>query len=73
MVAGLPGENMSEPNIIGAYDEIAPFYETYSSKRQHYLDAIDDLVIEHFESASRWLDIGAGDGRRLEKIRKRTS
>ena len=62
---------MSEPNIIGAYDEIAPFYESYSSKRQQYLDAIDGLVIEQLSAGSRLLDIGSGDGRRLAKIKEK--
>lgn len=63
---------MPDSDIISAYDAIAPHYEEYSSKRQAYLDAVDELVIEQLESATRWLDIGSGDGRRLSKIKART-
>ena len=63
---------MPDPDIIRAYDAIAPLYEEYSSQRQAYLDAVDELVIEQLESASRWLDIGSGDGRRLAKIKARS-
>lgn len=61
---------MPESNIIGAYDAIAPLYEEYSSKRQAYLDAVDELVIANLDSKTRLLDIGSGDGRRLAKIRE---
>ncbi|MBT8437928.1 MAG: methyltransferase domain-containing protein [Gammaproteobacteria bacterium] len=62
---------MSKSNIIGAYDAIAPLYEEYSSKRQAYLDAVDELVIEQLGADARLLDIGSGDGRRLAKIKQR--
>jgi SAM-dependent methyltransferase len=61
-----------EPNIIGAYDAIAPLYEEYSSKRQRYLDAVDELVIAELTPRMRLLDIGSGDGRRLAKIVRRS-
>lgn len=60
---------MTEPGIIGAYDAIAPLYEEYSSQRQAYLDAVDELVIGNIRPEHRLLDIGSGDGRRLAKIR----
>jgi len=62
---------MPETNIIGAYDAIAPHYEEYSSKRQAYLDAVDELVIANLSPETRLLDIGSGDGRRLAKIKTR--
>ena len=62
---------MDESNIIRAYDAIAPLYQEYSSKRQAYLDAVDELVISNLSPKFRLLDIGAGDGRRLKKIRER--
>lgn len=52
-----------------AYDAVAPMYEEYSRSRQAYLDAVDGLVIEQLRPGMRLLDIGAGDGRRLRKIR----
>ena len=70
MAAGRLGKGiMSESNIIGAYDAIAPLYEEYSSKRQAYLDAVDELVIANLGPDTRLLDIGSGDGRRLAKIK----
>ena len=62
---------MDESNIIRAYDAIAPLYQEYSNKRQAYLDAVDELVISNLSPEYRLLDIGAGDGRRLRKIRER--
>lgn len=59
---------MSESDIIGAYDAIAPLYEEYSKNRRQYLDAIDTLVIGELNPDVRLLDIGSGDGRRLAKI-----
>lgn len=60
---------MADSNIIGAYDAIAPLYEAYSSKRQAYLDAVDELVIANLLPQYRLLDIGSGDGRRLAKLK----
>lgn len=60
---------MPRSTIIDAYDAIAPLYEEYSSKRQAYLDAVDELVIANLSPEIRLLDIGSGDGRRLAKIR----
>lgn len=72
-MAGLPGSRtVAEPEIIGAYDAIAPLYREYSKKRQAYLDAVDRLVIDNLEAGSRLLDIGSGDGRRLAKIMQAT-
>lgn len=57
-------------DIIKAYDEIAPHYKKYSKKYKLYLSKIENLVIEHFNKSPKWLDIGSGDGRRLNKISK---
>ncbi|MFO0388295.1 MAG: class I SAM-dependent methyltransferase [Alphaproteobacteria bacterium] len=58
----------AQQNTLAAYDAIAPSYAEYSSTRQAYLDAVDQLVIEHLKPSARLLDIGSGDGRRLKKI-----
>lgn len=60
---------MKETNIVEAYDAIAPLYEEYSSKRQAYLNAVDELVIGNLAPGIKWLDVGSGDGRRLAKIK----
>jgi SAM-dependent methyltransferase len=62
---------MQKSNIVDAYDAIALHYEEYSSKRQAYLDAVDELVIKNINPTLRWLDIGSGDGRRLAKLKQR--
>ena len=54
---------------LDAYNAIAPVYGEYSKNRQAYLDAVDNLVIGRLRAEMRLLDVGAGDGRRLEKIR----
>lgn len=54
---------------LEAYNAIAPIYGEYSKGRQAYLDAVDGLVMGRLTAGMRLLDVGAGDGRRLEKIR----
>lgn len=61
---------MKESNTVDAYDAIAPLYEEYSSQRQSYLNAVDELVAKNIAVDSRWLDVGSGDGRRLAKIKQ---
>lgn len=58
----------AQKNTLAAYDAIAPSYAEYSSTRQSYLDAVDQLVIDRLKPGMRLLDIGSGDGRRLQKI-----
>lgn len=61
---------MSKRGTLEAYDAIAPVYSEYSSNRKSYLDTIDSLVISRLSPDMRLLDIGAGDGRRLLKMKK---
>ena len=56
-------------STLEAYNAIAPVYTEYSKNRQAYLDAVDNLVICKLKPEMRLLDVGAGDGRRLEKIK----
>lgn len=58
---------MSE--TLDAYDAIAADYEEYSESKKLYLDAVDTLVLENIPDGTKLLDIGAGDGRRLAKIK----
>jgi SAM-dependent methyltransferase len=59
----------SRNSTLEAYSAIAPVYDEYSNKRQAYLDAVDVLVISNLKPEMRLLDVGAGDGRRLLKIK----
>ena len=59
---------MVKKDTLAAYDAIAPVYAEYSSKKEAYLNAVDELVIGNIADGVRLLDIGAGDGRRLKKI-----
>lgn len=61
---------MSVHGTLEAYDAIAPAYSEYSGNRKPYLDAVDELVISRLSPDMRLLDIGAGDGRRLLKIKE---
>ncbi len=61
---------MNNDITLAAYDAIAPVYAEYSSNKQAYLDAVDDLVMSRLSADMRLLDIGAGDGRRLAKIKQ---
>ena len=54
---------------VEAYDALAPAYEDYSNKKQPYLDAVDQVVMGYIKPGGRLLDVGAGDGRRLAKIK----
>lgn len=58
----------AQANTIKAYDAIAPLYAAYSSKYRNYLNAVDQLVIDRLAPGVRLLDVGSGDGRRLQKI-----
>lgn len=58
----------AQTNTVKAYDAIAPLYAEYSSRYQSYLNAVDQLVIDRLAPHKRLLDIGSGDGRRLQKI-----
>ncbi len=55
-------------DTLQAYDAIAPVYAEYSSEKEKYLNAIDNMVLKNIKNEARLLDIGAGDGRRLQKI-----
>lgn len=61
---------LNSDQTLKAYDTIAPFYDEYSSKKTNYLDSIDQLVCNKIKKTDRVLDIGAGNGRRLQKIIK---
>lgn len=54
---------------MDAYNAIAPVYSEYSKSREAYLNAVEGLVIRNLAREMRLLDVGAGDGRRLEKIK----
>jgi SAM-dependent methyltransferase len=55
-----------------AYEAVAPLYGEYASKKSSYLNAVDDLVCSYIHKDQRLLDVGAGDGRRLRKIKDKT-
>lgn len=61
-------EKINPKRTIESYDAIAPVYKEYSKKRKEYLTAIDNLVIERLRANMRILDVGAGNGSRLNKI-----
>lgn len=50
------------------YDFIAEDYEDYSNRRSEYLESIEQIVTSYLIPKTRLLDVGSGDGRRLEKI-----
>jgi SAM-dependent methyltransferase len=54
---------------LDAYNAIAPVYSEYSKGRRAYLEAVEGLVIGRLKAGMRLLDVGAGDGRRLETIK----
>jgi 2-polyprenyl-3-methyl-5-hydroxy-6-metoxy-1,4-benzoquinol methylase len=45
------------------YDALAPHYRAYALKRESYLAAVDDFILEYIPSgAKQMLDVGSGDG-----------
>lgn len=52
-----------------SYQDLAPFFRSYSESRADYLEAVDKIVVESFpRGAASLLDVGAGDGVRALKI-----
>ena len=54
-----------------AYDQLAPHYRAYSSKRERYISSINSLILQYAPTgANSLLDVGAGDGVRAVLIAK---
>ena len=52
------------------YDSIANNYKNISSNKQKYISSVDKLVIKHLKNKNNILDVGSGDGIRLERIKE---
>jgi SAM-dependent methyltransferase len=52
------------------YDELAPWFRSYSERRRAYLSGIDELVVPRLRGTSL-LDVGAGDGVRARRLARR--
>ena len=50
------------------YAEFAPWYREYASKKEAYLQSVDDFIKADANGKRSIIDIGAGDGTRLLKI-----
>lgn len=54
---------------VAAYGRVAPFFPDISRQRKRYLESINQLTVARVPSGSRsLLDVGAGDGKRAQKI-----
>ena len=53
------------------YDSLAPHFREYADRRRAYLDAVDELVAEGIRGRTL-LDVGSGDGVRIQRIARRT-
>ncbi len=53
------------PSSNEIYKNLAPFYRTYSNKRQAYLDGVDAQIIPYIFDQKTLLDLGTGDGFRI--------
>jgi len=61
---------MERERILSFFDELAPYYDEFSLKREAYLSAVDRIIIEKMTDtgSKRMLDIGSGTGTRALKI-----
>lgn len=50
------------------YTQFAPKYSTYAAGRKPYLARINQLIAERIVKGGQLLDVGAGDGERIEEI-----
>lgn len=50
------------------YAEFAPWYREYALKREAYLRSVDNFISADANGKRSIIDIGAGDGTRLQKI-----
>jgi len=65
----MPSAASEQLDVIAAYDQLAPRYEAIRTERSAYCDAIDRLIVANLpKHPSSLLDVGAGDGRRGEKV-----
>ena len=60
------------PSSNETYDAFAPYYRKYSQKKADYIKAIDALILGNLpRNIESVLDIGCGDGIRLEALLKK--
>lgn len=60
---------MTKSEIL--YNRLAPYFSSYSKRKQLYLDSIDKIVVKLIDKkGTHMLDVGAGDGVRGNKIFK---
>lgn len=58
--------------MSASYDALAPHYRDYARGKAAYLQAVDDLILQHLPaSPERVLDVGAGDGVRGNSLARR--
>jgi SAM-dependent methyltransferase len=66
-VSADPADEVLDP--VAAYDLLAPIYAEISAGRRRYLRSVEDLIVSRIPAGSRrMLDVGAGDGRRAQRI-----
>jgi len=53
------------------YNTMAPFYDEYRSRKQNFLNSIDEIIISYVKNVDIMLDIGSGNGKRGYKISKK--
>lgn len=53
------------------YDVLSTIYRKVSSEKKNYLDGVDELIIKSAGKRKSLLDLGPGDGERINKMAKR--
>ncbi len=53
------------------YNKVAKNYKEISNKKSKYISSVNKIIISYLKDKKKILDIGSGDGLRLENIRKK--
>lgn len=61
-----PNADVIDP--VAAYDALAPHYHAVAARREHYLQAVEQIIVKQIGEANSLLDLGAGDGARTLRI-----
>lgn len=71
MVSIMIDNSENKKSSVDLYNCVADSYQAYSELRRGYLSSVDDIVCKTAGRRKRYMDVGAGDGRRSINIARR--